>query len=124
MVAQPDIGKFANWPEEKQQEIIANWRNRKVGSLLVSETSKVRIWHLELKPGERAPFHRHDETYFWTAIGPGKSLSHYHDGVVKETSYEVGDTQHFELTNGNFFVHDLENIGDTLLQFVTVEFKS
>ncbi len=124
MVTPPDVEKIANWPENKRKEIVANWTNRQVGSRLVSETDKLRIWHLELKPGDRAPFHRHDETYFWTAVGPGKSRSYYHDGAVKETAYEAGDTQHFELTDGEFFVHDLENIGDTPLQFVTVEFKS
>ena len=124
MTLDPDLSKFSDWPAEKRDEIVANWNNRKVGSRIVSETDKVRIWHLVLEPGERAPFHRHDEPYFWTAVTPGKSRSYYHDGTVKEAVYEAGKTKHFDLRNGEFFVHDLNNIGDTRLHFVTVEFKS
>ena len=124
MGTEPDIEKYAEWPAEKRDEIIANWNNRKVGSRIVSETDKVRVWHLVLKPGERAPFHRHDEPYFWTSMASGKSLSYYNDGSVKEADYEVGTTAHFDLGDGKFFVHDLNNIGDTVLKFVTVEFKS
>ncbi|WP_343211417.1 cupin domain-containing protein (plasmid) [Aliisedimentitalea scapharcae] len=115
---------YSCWPAEKQQEIISNWENRQVGSRIVSETDTLRIWHLELQPGERAPFHRHEETYFWTVLGDGKSRSHYHDGTVRNADYKAGDTRHFELRDGDFFVHDLENIGETPLTFVTVEFKA
>lgn len=122
MIFNPE--NYSNWPVSKRQEIESNWNNRKVGSRVVSETGAVRIWHLALEPGERAPFHRHDETYFWTVMGDGRSRSHYHDGSIRETSYSAGDTRHFDLRNGDFFVHDLENIGDTKLTFVTVEFKT
>ncbi|MCG7629306.1 cupin domain-containing protein [Epibacterium sp. MM17-32] len=116
--------RFDAWPETLQQEITENWTNCRVGSHLVSETETLRIWHLHLEPGERAPFHRHEETYFWTVTGPGKSRSHYHDGSVRDTVYAAGDTRHFQLGAGEFFVHDLENTGTTPLVFVTVEFKS
>jgi mannose-6-phosphate isomerase-like protein (cupin superfamily) len=123
MSTQPNPELYAHWHEEKRNEIIANWNNRQVGSRIVSETEGLRIWHLVLQPGERAPFHRHDETYFWTTMDVGKSRSHYHDGSIKDTDYKPGDTMHFDLREGVFFVHDLENIGDTPLSFVTVEFK-
>ncbi len=119
-----ELENYANWPETRRHEIIANWNNRQVGSRIVSETDEVRVWHLELEPGERAPFHRHEETYFWTVMGSGKSRSYYGDGSIKETDYQAGDTLHFELGQDDFFVHDLENIGSTKLSFVTVEFKS
>jgi quercetin dioxygenase-like cupin family protein len=116
--------RYASWPAERREEIVQNWHNRQVGSRVVSETDTLRIWNLVLQPGERAPFHRHEETYFWTILGEGKSRSHYDDGTVKDTDYEAGDTKHFDLRGGDFFVHDLENIGDTTLTFVTVEFKA
>ncbi|WP_136443876.1 cupin domain-containing protein [Pacificoceanicola onchidii] len=124
MLDQPNAELYADWPEDRRQEIVANWNNRNVGSRIVSETDTLRIWHLSLEPGQRAPFHRHQETYFWTILGEGKSRSHYHDGAVRDADYKAGDTKHFELNDGDFFVHDLENIGDTTLSFVTVEFKA
>ncbi len=124
MATQPSIDLYADWPVDRREEIIANWNSRQVGSRVVSETDQLRIWHLELEPGERAPFHRHDESYFWTVLGSGRSLSYYHDGSVKEADYQSGDTMHFDFRDGEFMVHDLENIGDTPLRFVTVEFKA
>lgn len=123
MSDQPNPALFAHWPEDRRAEILANWNNRSVGSHIVSETDKVRVWHLTVPPGGRAPFHRHCESYFWTSIGPGKSRSYYSDGSIKEAEYEAGTTKHFDLSEENFFVHDLENIGDTTMTFVTVEYK-
>lgn len=114
---------YADWSVELQEEIKANWNNCDVGTVVVSETDQLRIWHLTLDPGERAPFHRHDVSYFWTVTGPGKSLSHYNDGSTRIAEYKAGDTKHFDFTGDKFMVHDLENVGDTSLTFVTVEFK-
>lgn len=114
---------YSDWPQDKREEITANWYNRQVGSHVVSETDVLRVWHLVLQPDERAPFHRHELSYFWTCLGPGRSRSYYHDGSVKETDYVAGSTEHFDISEGSFFVHDLTNIGDTPLTFVTVEFK-
>jgi hypothetical protein len=45
------------------------------------------------------------------------------DGRVVETAYETGTTKHFSYGLGERMVHDLENIGDTVLAFTTVELK-
>ena len=119
-----NVDLYRDWPKARQAEISANWNNREVGSNVVSETSAVRIWHLTLRPGERAPFHRHCEPYFWTVLGDGRSRSYYADGTVRVADYRAGDTKHFQLSEENFMVHDLENIGETTLSFVTVEFKA
>jgi len=124
MLDQPCPDRYSAWPAKMQREIERNWNNRQVGSHVVSETETLRIWHLCLQPGERAPFHRHEESYFWTVLGPGESRSHYHDGTIEETRYAAGDTRHFDLGAADYFVHDLENTGDTPLVFVTVEFKA
>jgi hypothetical protein len=95
----------------------------RVGTELVSETDRVRVWHLSLAPGERIGFHRHVLDYFWTATSEGRSRSHYADGNMLEKDYCVGDTSHFAFARGDEMIHDLTNIGTTTLSFVTVEFK-
>ena len=110
------------WPLDLQEEFARNQSNGRVGSHLVSETDRVRVWSLTLKPGERIGFHKHVLDYFWTAVTPGRARSHYHDGRVAEVEYRAGDTQHFTFGAGEFMMHDLENIGDTELMFTTVEF--
>jgi quercetin dioxygenase-like cupin family protein len=112
----------AHWPQNLREEFIANRGNGRVGTKLVSETDKVRVWHLSLEPGERIEFHTHVLDYFWTAMTAGNALSRYGDGGIREVSYVVGDTQHHVYGPGEFMVHDLENVGDTTLVFATVEF--
>ncbi len=110
-----------DWPPEMITEFNEAWGNGQVGHTLVSETDKVRVWHLTLQPGERVGFHHHVLNYFWTAITPGKSRSYMDDGRVVETIYEQGTTSHYEFGEGEFMLHDLANIGETPLSFVTVE---
>ena len=55
----------AHWPKDLQEDIDSNTMSGVVGSVLVSETDKVRVWHLYLKPGYRCSFHRHVLNYFW-----------------------------------------------------------
>lgn len=108
---------------QRAAEFSKNAGNGRVGSRLVSETERVRVWSLTLKPSERIGFHTHVLDYFWTAVTGGRARSHYGDGRVAEVSYQPGDTQHHTFGPGEFMTHDLENIGDTDLTFTTVEFK-
>ena len=41
---------------------------------------------------------------------------------MAEVSYDLGDTRHFTFGPGESMTHDLENIGDSVLCFTTVEF--
>jgi quercetin dioxygenase-like cupin family protein len=110
------------WPAELRREFAERAGIGQVGSRLVSETDRVRVWHLSLKPGERIGFHTHVLDYFWTALTAGAARSHYHDGRTVEVSYVAGDTRHHRYGPGEFMIHDLENIGQTELVFATVEF--
>jgi len=113
---------LADWPRDLAKELTEARFNGAVGHELVSETQRVRVWSIRLKPGERIGFHRHVLDYFWTAITDGRSVSHYGDGRIAEKTYAAGDTQHYSFGPGEFMVHDLHNIGDTELAFTTVEF--
>lgn len=95
-----------------------------IGSVMVFENHQMRVWHISVEPGERLPAHRHDRPYFWTATTDGKSRSRYADGRDVERTYKEGDTEYFDLTLETGFVHDLENIGESVLRFVTVEFST
>jgi beta-alanine degradation protein BauB len=97
--------------------------NGMVGQRLLSETDEVRVWRIELQPGERVGFHKHVLNYFWTATSAGKSRSVYADGSSVDTEYALGTTRHYTFGLGESMVHDLENIGDTALSFTTVELK-
>ncbi|MGL4240481.1 MAG: hypothetical protein ACRCTI_05140 [Beijerinckiaceae bacterium] len=116
-----DTSAIAHWPPALQDEIQQSFSNGCVGSRLVSETDRLRVWHLTLAPGERIGFHRHVLDYFWTVLTEGSAKSNYHDGRTTVTHYKAGDTKHFTFGPGEFMIHDLENVGATPLVFTTVE---
>ncbi len=109
--------------QDLTQEFIDRAENGEVGSRLVSETDRVRVWHIHARPGERLKVHTHVLDYFWTIHGPGWARSHQPDGSHVDVEYETGDTRHFTFAKGERMTHSLENIGDTALVFTTVEFK-
>lgn len=112
------------WPPtiaaEFERERATN--NPCVGNLLASESERVRIWMIRLAPGERFGFHRHVLDYFWTSVTGGRGRQHVHDGTTVEYTYAPGETRHETYGPGEFKVHDLENIGDKEMVFMTVEF--
>ncbi len=105
------------------QEFIELAENGRVGTELVSETAKVRVWHIHAKPGDRLEVHTHVLDYFWTIHGAGKARNHLSDGTHLDVEYSSGDTSHYTFTEGERMTHSLENIGTTDLIFTTVEFK-
>ena len=120
----PVIDEVASWPQWRREELLANTANGHVGTKLVSESERGRVWHLTLQPGERLPFHRHVLDYFWSVTSPGggRGRSHYADGRVAEVDYVEGETKHLFFKPGDSMIHDLENIGTAPLSFVTVEY--
>lgn len=113
----------AAWSQDLRDEFLANQLNGMVGSILVSETDRLRVWHLRLPPGKRCNFHRHVLDYFWTAHNPGRARGYYDDGRIVDVTHFAGETKHFTFPAGTFFIHSVENIGETELLFTTVEFK-
>lgn len=122
MKEKPAARVDAAWPQSVRQEFEQNQMNGCVGTRLLSEDGRVRVWDIRLKPGERVGFHRHVLDYFWTAVTPGRARSHQADGTTIETDYAAGETRHESYGTGEYKIHDLENIGDSELVFTTVEF--
>ena len=112
------------WPAEIAAEFERESRNPNpcVGNFLVSESDRVRVWMIRLAPGQRFGFHRHVLDYFWTSVTGGRGRQHVHDGTTVEYSYQPGETRHESYGPGECKVHDLENIGNQEMVFMTVEF--
>ncbi len=112
------------WTEELKDAIENSTNNTIVGEQLLLETNEFKVWSIYLPVGESLPFHKHNKPYFYTIKNEGKSRSFYVDGAVIETEYNKNDIKHFnDLSEENFFIHNLENIGKTTLIFTTVELK-
>ncbi len=117
-----DSAEGVPWTLELRAEFERNQYNGCVGTELVSESERVRVWMIRLAPGRRIAFHRHVLDYFWTAVTTGRGRQHLLDGTTIEKTYLAGETQHETYQSGEYKIHDLENIGDTDLVFMTVEF--
>lgn len=102
-------------------ELEAAARNHELGTTLWFENDKTRVWEVRLEPGQRGPFHAHTTNYFWTVVEAGKGLQRLADGSYAVRSYELGDTMYLENSPEQPIVHDLENVGESRLRFVTVE---
>jgi quercetin dioxygenase-like cupin family protein len=112
------------WPAaiaaEFEREKLNN--NPCVGTTLLSEDERVRVWIIRLKPGERIGFHRHVLDYFWTSVSGGRGRQHLMDGSTVEYTYKPGETRHETYPAAQYKVHDLENLGDKEMVFMTIEF--
>lgn len=97
--------------------------NREIGTSLWFENDHVRVFEVRLEPGERGPFHVHDRTYFWSVVEPSRGLQRFADGTYVVRDYRLGETRYLTNSPEDPLIHDLENVGDTTLRFLTVELK-
>lgn len=110
-------------PAEYRDELAAAPANHEIGTALLFENDAVRIFEIRLSPGQRGAFHVHDRDYFWTVVADGRGKQRLADGTWAIRRYRSGDTKFLHHTPEQALVHDLENIGDSELRFVTVELK-
>jgi quercetin dioxygenase-like cupin family protein len=110
-----EVGEF-----DKELEA-AQAGNRQLGTKVLFENDRIRVWEVRLAPGERGAFHLHDRHYVWTVVDGGVGLQRSDDGTYKVRRYEVGDTSYQDNTSDNRMIHDFENAGDAEIRFITTE---
>jgi hypothetical protein len=118
---QDEEGSFdtAEWSDE----LTAATTNHAIGTRLLLDNDHVTIFELRLDAGERAPFHIHDKPYFWTVVDAGRGRQRSADGSWTIHEYRLGETAYKNPTPEDPLIHDLENVGESTLRFVTVELK-
>ena len=95
--------------------------NRVVGSRRLFENDLVRVWDITLAPGERLPFHRHAESYFYRCESAGKVQVRLPDGTAAVYESPAAEVHFHAIGPDDVVVHDLENVGDTTVRYTTVE---
>jgi hypothetical protein len=72
-----DRAEKSAWPPAIAAEFERERQNNNgcVGTTLLSESDRVRVWIIRLAPGERIGFHRHVLDYFWTSVTGGAVAS-------------------------------------------------
>jgi quercetin dioxygenase-like cupin family protein len=102
-------------------ELAAAAENRVVGSRLLFENERLRVWDITLRPGERLPFHRHATSYFYRCESGGFVQVRLPDGQVAVYECPADEVHFHEIGSDDLVIHDLENVGETTVRFTTVE---
>jgi mannose-6-phosphate isomerase-like protein (cupin superfamily) len=95
--------------------------NFQVGTRLVGESARARVWEIRLAPGERVPFHRHRSSYFWVVHEGSDARVGFEDGSGENFRHEQGEVTYIAITPGERVVHDLTNVGERPLVITTIE---
>ena len=95
--------------------------NFAVGTKLLCENDRVRVWEISLGPGERHRFHCHRTSYFWVAHTGARVRVSFPDGTSHDYEHEAGEVTYLEVRSGEPNIQDLVNTGDTSLHLTTVE---
>jgi len=93
-----------------------------VGTRLLFENERVRVWDLRLAPGESTDVHRHGSDYFYVVIGDG-NLQRIGDDGSEGPSRQMQDGEvHFRHVDGQD-IHAARNVGPAPWRNIVVELK-
>jgi quercetin dioxygenase-like cupin family protein len=93
-----------------------------VGTRLLFENDRVRVWDLRLAPGESTGLHRHTTDFLYVVIGDGTLQTVYPDGT-REPSREMRDGDVRFRNVADETVHEAVNAGKGPWRNVVVELK-
>ena len=93
-----------------------------VGTQLLFENDRVRVWDLRLAPGESTGVHRHETDYLYVVIGGGSLQTVYGDGHRDPPRrMEDGEVRIRAVDAEN--VHEAINVGNTPWRNIVIELK-
>ncbi|HUE73377.1 MAG TPA: hypothetical protein VMP01_21040 [Pirellulaceae bacterium] len=93
-----------------------------VGTRLLFENDRVRVWDLRLEPGEQTSFHRHSTDFLYVVIGDGELQTLFPDGTADPPrTMADGDVRFREVPDES--VHAAKNTGSRPWRNIVVELK-
>jgi quercetin dioxygenase-like cupin family protein len=93
-----------------------------VGTRLLFENDRVRVWDLCLQPGESTGLHRHESDYLYVVIGDGTLQGKNTDGSDRPVQHMPDGEVRFREIEGEE-VHEAVNVGDRQWRNIIVELK-
>jgi len=94
---------------------------RPVGSRILFEDDRVRVWELEAGPGQVFPMHHHTLDYVTVTLTEGDVEVREANGEVRAGHRKVGDIRVVSVGEGE--VHELRNVGTTEYRNRIIELK-
>lgn len=93
-----------------------------VGTRLLFENEQVRVWDLQLAPGEAIPLHRHEFDYLYVVIGDGTLQTEFPDGTA-DAPREMNDGEVRYRPVAGEALHAARNVGPSPWRNIVVELK-
>lgn len=93
-----------------------------VGTQLLFENDRVRVWDLRLAPGESTGLHRHDTDYLYVVIGDGQLQGRNADGSARPVQDMQDGEVRFRAIDSED-IHEAVNVGDASWRNIVVELK-
>jgi beta-alanine degradation protein BauB len=93
-----------------------------VGSRVLFEDDAVRIWELEVGPGETFPMHHHALDYVTVTLTESDVEAHAADGTVRPAHHQVGDFRVAHVGPAGE-THELRNVGRGVFRNRIIELK-
>ena len=94
-----------------------------VGSKLLFENDRVRVWDLQMAPGESTGLHAHHCSYFYVVIGDGELEARNADGSLLHRGTMQDGEVHYREIDGEPAVHEAWNVGQQTWRNIIVELK-
>lgn len=91
-----------------------------VGSELLYENDAVRVWFMDLAPGQSAPVHRHELDYLFVYTTPSR-IKLFQGGEEGTEEFDDGFTRF--ITVDEPLEHHIQNVADVPHRQVLVELK-
>ncbi len=92
-----------------------------VGTAVLFENHRVRVWDLVLQPGESSPVHRNTADYLFVCTTPGRISFRAEGQPPTTTEYEDGFVQYTAVGPG--ITHQIRNVGQQVYREILVELK-
>ncbi|GEM_PF-349755 len=90
-----------------------------VGTRVLEEHERVKVWELVLEPGESSEWHRHEHDYVFVVIEAAPLRTDYDDGTSQVYPSHVGEVVYTPPST-----HRVTNVGQTRYRNVIIELKS
>ncbi len=97
--------------------------SRNIGTELLFENDRLRVWDMTLAPGEASEVHKHVQDYLFVYATPGNNLEVREEGREPwRRSFEDGYVQYTVVGKDGLVPHQLANVGEATHRQLLVEF--
>jgi hypothetical protein len=95
--------------------------SERIGTEILFENDRVRVWEMALAPGESSEFHRHLHDYLFVYVTPTLLESRRDGGPPVVRSYGDGYAQ-YSVVGRAGLKHQVRNVGNEAHRQIIVEF--